>query len=174
MTPPPPSSSPAPGAQPTDDAQRLIDLVGQQRDLYRNLHQLSDQQQEVIAEGRTEALLELLSERQVIVDQLTAINRDIAPLRSRMSEIAQAAPESQRKQLRTLVDDVQAMLQSIIDRDEQDRKTLEASKAKVGQELARTRTAPAALHAYKTQRSAGPGIPLSAPAGTARFTDARG
>ena len=168
MTPPP---APSPS---TSEADQLLQLMSQQRDLYRSLHELSSQQQTVIAEGRTEDLLTLLSQRQRLVDQLTSINRQIAPLRDRMSEIAAAAPEALRQQLRSLVDEVQAMLQSIIDHDEQDRKALEASKAQVGKELAKVRTAPAAVNAYRA--SAGPGIPMSrhASSGVARFTDSRG
>jgi len=153
------------------ECDQLIDMLARQRDLYQSLDELSGKQQAVIAEGQAEALLSVLSERQVIVDQLTRINQDLAPLRGRMTEIADAASESKRQSLRSLVGEVQGLLQSIITRDEQDKQTLETSKARVGQELARVNTAPAAIHAYKANayaRTAG------AHPTAARFTDSQG
>jgi len=146
-------------------------MLTRQRDLYRSLDGLSGKQQEIVAAGQAEQLLSVLSERQVIVDQLTKINQDLAPLRGRMTEISDAATEAKRQSLRSLVDDVQGMLESIIQRDEQDRQTLEASKAQVGQELAKVKTAPAAINAYKANAYAKP-AGFAPPA--ARFTDSRG
>ncbi|CAN0503534.1 unnamed protein product [Laminaria digitata] len=145
-------------------------MLTRQRDLYRSLGGLSEKQQAIIAEGQTEQLLAVLSERQVIVDQLAQTNHQIAPLRGRMSEIAEAAPGDQRDRLRGLVAEVQGLLESIIHRDEADRQTLETSKAQVNQELAKVSTAPAAINAYRANaytKTAGP------PA-AARFTDSRG
>ncbi|MEL7088622.1 MAG: hypothetical protein AAGL98_09325, partial [Planctomycetota bacterium] len=127
--------------------------------------------QTIIAQGQTEQLLAVLSERQVIVDQLTQTNDQIAPLRGRMSEIAQAAPNDRREQLRGLVAEVQGLLESIIQRDEADRQTLESSKARVSQELSNVNTAPAAINAYKA--NAFTKTAAARPA-AARFTDSRG
>lgn len=178
MTPPPaaPGSNPGIAVSSThDECGQLIALLTQQRDLYRSLDALSGKQQDIIAQGQAEQLLGVLSERQVIVDQLTQINQELAPLRSRMTEIADASPEEQRQTLRSLVDQVQDMLQSIIARDDEDRQKLEASKAKVGQELSRVNTAPAAINAYRANAAArDAGRAASYAAGGARFTDAKG
>ncbi|MBB6430730.1 flagellar protein FlgN [Algisphaera agarilytica] len=169
MTPPPASLSDA--VQSDGQADQLIEMLTQQRDLYKSLEALSGKQQEIIAQGQAEQLLGVLSERQVIVDRLTQINQDLSPLRGRMSEIAEASTEAKRQLLRSLVDEVQAMLESIIQRDEQDRQSLEASKAQVGQELAKVKTAPAAINAYKANAYGG-GAAGASP--TARFTDSSG
>lgn len=169
MTPPPPSALGVSPAE-TDEVQALIDLLEQQKSLYGSLQSLSARQQAIIEQGDTEQLLAVLSERQVLVDQLTGINKQVAPLRSRMSEISASASETKRKSLRALVDDVQAMLQAIIDRDEQDRRVLEASKASVGQQLQKIKTAPAAMNAYKANAMRTAKVPAS----VARFTDSRG
>ena len=146
-------------------------MLTRQRDLYRSLDGLSEKQRVIIAEGQAEQLLAVLSERQMIVDQLTQTNDAIAPLRGRMSEIAEAAPEGQRDRLRGLVGEVQGLLESIIQRDEADRQTLETSKAKVGQELAKVNTAPAAINAYRANAYAKTSAARPA---AARFTDSRG
>ncbi len=155
------------------EADQLIDMLTRQRDLYRSLDGLSGKQQEIIATGQAEQLLSVLSERQVIVDQLTKINQDLAPLRGRMTEIADATTDAKRQSLRSLVDDVQTLLESIIHRDEEDRQTLEASKAAVGQELAKVKTAPAAISAYKANANAYAKTSSFMPS-AARFTDSRG
>ncbi|MEM1109896.1 MAG: flagellar export chaperone FlgN [Planctomycetota bacterium] len=173
MTPPPPPASASAPVQSGSEADQLIDLLTQQRDLYRSLDLLSGKQQQIVADGQAEQLLGVLSERQVVVDQLTATNRELAPLRSRMSEIADTAAADKRQSLRSLVDEVQSMLESIIQRDEEDRQTLEASKAKVGQELAKVKTAPAAINAYKAN-AGGYGKPAAYQNASAKFTDARG
>lgn len=134
---------------------------------------MSGRQQDIIAQGQTEQLLAVLSERQGIVTQLTHINTEIAPLRERMNAISEAAPEAVRQAIRQLVADVQDMLRSIIEDDERDRQTLEASKQQVSRELTKVKTAPAAINVYKSNahRPAAAGLPLN---GSARFTDSRG
>lgn len=154
---------------------RLIELLTEQRDLYQQLHELSARQQEIIAQGQTEQLLVVLAERQGLVDQLTTINKDIAPLRQRMGDLTAAAPEADKQRVRDLIDDVQNLLTTIIERDEADRRQLEASKAAVGAELRRTNTAPAAVNAYRSNVYARASATQNpALTGVARFTDARG
>ncbi|MEM9883721.1 MAG: flagellar protein FlgN [Planctomycetota bacterium] len=177
MTPPPPApgnlatappESSAGGETPSAACDRLIDLLTRQRDLYRDLLSLSEQQQRVIAEGRAERLLTLLSDRQVIVDELTQINRQVAPLRSRMAELTDAGGPAKKTRLRGLVDEVQGLLESIIAGDDRDRQTLESSKASVKQQLAAIHAGPRAVNHYR-QAAASPPRPTAA-----QFTDARG
>ena len=175
-SPPAPSSASSFSAAPAGqegEAQQLVDLLTQQRDLYIQLGQLSGQQRQIIDAGQTEELLAVLAERQGIVANLTRLNQQIAPLRERLSAISDAAPEATRRALRQLVDQVQQMLQAIIEDDEADRRTLEESKARVGRELTKVKTAPAAINSYKSNayRPAAAGLPLR---GAPRFTDARG
>lgn len=180
MTPPRPElSTHATEAQPVGDSggecEQLIEMLTRQRDLYRSLDGLSDKQQQIIAEGQAEQLLGVLSERQVIVDHLTQINGELAPLRHRMSEIAEAAPAGRREALRSRVDEVQQLLASIIERDEEDRQSLEASKSQVGKQLGQVSTAPAAINAYRANAyAANRGSPAAGPTSAARFTDSRG
>ncbi len=151
---------------------RLLDLLAAQRDLYTQLHGLSARQQDLIAAGETERLLAILSERQTLVQQLTAINADLAPLRSEMTALSEAAPADRRQALRSLVDEVQHLLEAIINQDETDRRSLESAKAEVSQELRRTTAAPRALRAYRSNAPQGVGV--AARPATSRFTDRRG
>lgn len=152
------------------EADHLIETLTRQRDLYRALDGLSTKQQTLIADGHPEQILGVLSERQAIVDQLGELSRELAPLRPRITEIAEAAPDAKRTTLRSLVDEVQTLLQTIIERDDADHQRLETSKNKVGQQLAKIQTAPRAIDAYR-QNAGGYTKPTSS---TPRFADARG
>ena len=162
-------ANPAPADAGLD---RLLGLLTEQRDLYAQLRNLSERQSAHIDEGRTEHLLSILSDRQGLVQGLTAINADLAPLRGRMSELSAAAPAADRQRLRSLVDEVQHLLESIIESDDRDRRALEDARTRVGQELTRTAAAPRALRAYRSTGSA-PSTAATRPA-TSRFTDRRG
>ena len=149
---------------PTGEAAELFGLLTRQRDLYDTLNGLASQQASLIAEGKTEALLSVLSKRQGLIEELGQINDDIGPYRGRIPEIAESLPEPNRQELRGLVDQVQSLLKTIIDQDEQDRIKLEQAKADVGGQLTQTARTGMAINAYKQ-----PVAPASA-----RFTDRAG
>lgn len=153
-----------------DEGAHLATLLTRQRDLYRELAGLSSRQQVLVAESRTEELLTVLSQRQALIDQLTACNKEVAPFRSRLGDIAAAAPLATRETIRTRVDEVQGLLKEIIGRDEADRATLEASRQRVGEEMKRVNAAPAAANAYRAQAAGAYGAARPA----ARFTDSQG
>ncbi len=167
MTPPPTAFSEPPPGQPSGgdaEAHTLVKLLTHQRDHYRQLKALSDRQQDLIHHGQAEQLLTVLGQRQGHVEALTTLNEQLAPLRPRMSQIAEDAQPEVRTHLRELVDDVQGLLEDIIQQDERDKSELSAGRDAVKQQLERTARTPAALSAYK----------VAAPSGAARFTDRRG
>ena len=149
---------------PTGEAAELFGLLTRQRDLYRDLSALSSQQADLIAQGQTEQLLSVLSRRQGLIEELGRTNDEIGPYRGRIPEIAEALPDAKRDELRSLVEQVQSLLKQIIDRDEQDRKKLEAAKQEVGTQITRTVRTGAAMNAYKQKAATAP----------ARFTDRNG
>lgn len=147
------------------EAAELIDLLTRQRGLYSELSALASQQADLIAQGQTEQLLSVLSKRQGLVEELGRINDQIGPYRGRIPEIAQALPEARRDELRGLVEQVQSLLKQIIERDEQDRRDLEAAKQQVGTQISQAVRGGAALNAYKQRPASTPG---------ARFADHNG
>jgi len=149
---------------PAGEAAELLGLLTRQRDLYRDLSALASQQADLIAEGQTEQLLSVLSRRQGLIEELGRTNDEIGPYRGRIPEIAESLPEPQRDELRSLVEQVQSLLKQIIDRDEQDRRKLEAAKQDVGNQITTTVRTGAAMNAYKQKAAATP----------ARFTDRNG
>ena len=69
------------------DVSELVSLLEKQRDIYLQLQSLSGDQAGLIAGGSAEALLGLLADRQKRVDELTRINVDLEPYRSRWDEV---------------------------------------------------------------------------------------
>lgn len=154
-----------PFAPPSDDPAALIDLVTQQRDLYRQLKELSDQQATLIESGQTDNLLTLLSQRQRLVDSLTRINRDMVSRRQAMPDLQASLSPEQRVAMRSLMDEVDVLLRGIIEQDDRDRAQLQSAHQKVGAQLKQTHRSAAALSVYRGA------VPA---AGAPRFTDRKG
>jgi uncharacterized membrane protein len=145
-----------------EDPATLVELLQQQRDLYHQLHELSGEQSQLIEQGQTEQLLSVLSKRQSLVEQLTQINSRLSPYRDYWGQVAEQLPEDQRQRLRQLLDEVQKLLQSILQQDENDRQQLQSAREEVGGKLQQTQRAGPAMKAYGQAGQA------------RRFTDSQG
>lgn len=148
-----------------DEAGEVLALLEQQRDLYRELKSHSDQQDQLIANGATDRLLSLLAQRQKLIDGLGQVSASLAPYRSRIASIADQAAGDVGDQMRSLVEEVRGLLETIIDQDEQGKAQLSAARDKVGGQIRQAAGAVAAAGAY--------GAPASAPQGP-RFTQSKG
>jgi len=145
-----------------EDPRTLLELLQEQRDLYHQLHELSETQSRLIKQGQTEDLLSVLSKRQGLVEQLTQINGRLSPYRDYWGQVAQQLPEDQRQRLSKLLDEVQTLLQSILEQDENDRQQLQAAREEVGGQLQQNQHAGSAMKAYGSNPT------------TPRFTDNQG
>lgn len=148
-----------------DEAGEVLGLLQKQRDLYRELKSHSDQQDELIATGATDRLLSLLAQRQKLIDGLGQVSASLAPYRSRIASIADQASGDMGNQMRSMVEEVRGLLESIIDQDEQDKAQLSAARDKVGGQIRQAAGVVAAAGAYGAQSAAQP-----AP----RFTQSKG
>ena len=151
-----------------DHVGRLIDRLTQQRELYQQLKTLSDQQGELIAQGQAEQLLTVLSQRQSLVEQIAQLNEHIAPFKQHWPDLSAQISDDQRKQVNTLLEEVENLLQSIIGQDDRHRQQLQSAKEDVGRQLQQVNHAGRAINAYGNQK---PKAPTAAPA---RFTDSQG
>ena len=167
MTPNPPDLHDSPAASASmPSVAALLDRLTQQRDLYEQLKLLSAQQTKLIAEARTEQLLGVLSERQRLVDRIGTLSQEIAPYRQHWPQLSKQIDEQDRQRVNGLIEQVETLLQSIVEQDDQDRARLLEARQKVAGEMEQVRQGSRALNAYK-----------SAPSATgmaARFTDQRG
>lgn len=144
-------------------APRLARVLDRQREIYERLELLSLSQAALINEDQTDDLLAVLGQRQSLIEQLTALNDEMAPFAERWSELAPRLSEHHRSALRQRFDDVGRLVESITRRDEGDRRALEARRSSVGSELQSLTRSRGAVAAYSRAQTP-----------EARFQDRRG
>ena len=164
---PPDARAPAAGTSDGDaGGDALITSLQQQLGLYEQLNALGPRQSALVAGDDGDQLLALLSQRQVIIDQLQTLHRDSQVLGQR------ATPMSpwQRGTVAELHELIAAIRARILEQDERDRAALRDAKAGVGNELRRLSHVNKAARAYGGAKTADS---VAAPM-TSRFTDREG
>ena len=150
---------------PSQQVLALLDLLAEQRELYRELKNLSGQQARCIREGSTERLLALLSQRQSVIDGLSRSNTRVAPYRERWPAISEVVAPSHRRRVREVLDEIERMLNEVVEQDERDRAELKGVQSQIGTQLNQVGKAGQAVRAYSSP-SSGTNIPT--------FTDRQG
>lgn len=128
--------------------QRLVTLLGQQRDLYLELRSLSQRQRTLIAGPRPELLLDVLTQRQRIIARLAEINEQLSPVRREWEVVYGGLPEELRRKTGALLAEINEALQTILSIDKEDSALLAARKQSTAQELGRQDRRSAANAAY--------------------------
>jgi len=147
-----------------DWATELIDLLDDQRRIYVQLHELSQEQTHLVEAGEAEPLLTLLSKRQQLIDRLTQLNGRMEPFRRNWPTLWSELSDAKRTTVQSLIDQVQGLLDKIVNQDERDRAALSAQRERVGQALSQVKVGTNLNRAY-----GGPASP-----GSSRYTDQRG
>ncbi|MEM1211540.1 MAG: flagellar export chaperone FlgN [Planctomycetota bacterium] len=145
------------------DPHALIALVTEQRDQYTALKSLADQQQLLIERGHAEQLLSVISKRQSVIDRLGELSRELDPHRAMLTQLSESAADETAQTLRSLVREVQDLLESIIQQDQRDTQQLQAARDQVATTIKTTNTSRAVHAAYQRQQ-----------ANTNRFTNQQG
>ncbi|MCK4340165.1 MAG: hypothetical protein KAY37_00390 [Phycisphaerae bacterium] len=128
------------------DPARLVDLLTQQRDLYRSLHELSEKQRSMISGDRPELLLNILRDRQDLVASLARLNEELGPYRRNWDAVYAALPDEQRSRSSEVLHEINGLLRRILRSDQEDSALLSARKQAIGTEIADTSGGQAANH----------------------------
>lgn len=115
--------------------ERLVALLVQQRDLYRDLGRLSRHQRDLISDDRPDALLNLLKERQSVVLSLARLNEQLAPFRRNWDGVYEQLPQASRDQANELLREINQMLTVILAADQEDGALLSARRQSIGAEI---------------------------------------
>ena len=117
------------------DAEKVICLLRRQVGIYTHLEKLSGRQRDLIAAEDQQQLLTLLAERQKLVDELGALNREtvVPSLRTEADQLVGCAGE---------------ILQRILGADEQDARILSARKAQTANQVTALAQSRQAFDAY--------------------------
>ena len=122
-------------AEAMDVGSKLIHMLSQQQLLYRQLRDLAAKQSTLVEGGDPEMILRILAGRQRLIDRLTALNRELEPIRTDWQNVMDSLPTSQRQEAQSLVASVQEILGEILASDERDTKTLQSQQQKIAGEI---------------------------------------
>lgn len=144
--------------------QAMVAVLERQEALLDRLDELSREQSTLIAERRTERLLELLSQRQSIIDEFTVFQAQMTALSQDIDRRLAQVDGPMRERIRGLISGIGARLRDLMQRDQQDQAALHAGRSAVMADMSSLDAGRAARAAY------GPG---PAPAAN-RFADQKG
>ena len=119
----------------TTTADPIIDALHGQVDCYRRLSKLAEMQHEHVQQGRTEQLLEVLRSRQEVLDQLSALERVVAPAKRQWAAFAGALPAAGRAEAERLLAETRRLLEAITAADCNDVMVLQQRKLNLGRQI---------------------------------------
>ena len=155
-----------PHSNPDVWAPRLTRVLDRQIDLYTRLRELAERQSDLVRGDQPDALLELLAQRQVIVQQVTDLNQQLEPFTRQWSRLVDRLSLDHRRSIGERTGRLDSLIGAIAERDEGDRRTLESRRSSVAAEIHALSTKRAAVAAYRDSAGAAPG--------GARFQDREG
>lgn len=123
-------------------------LLGHQRTLYRRLSTLAARQRSLIVQDDARRLMELLSERQTLVDGLTGLSRRLAPYRENWTTLFAELDDAGRREVSGLLEEANTALGTILRDDGRDCEALAAKRDEISQRLSERITVGAASGAY--------------------------
>lgn len=133
------------------DTNRLIHLLGQQRELYLRLRDLSDRQRALIASDSPDLLLSILRDRQTLVAALVRLNEQLTPYRRDWEAVQATLSDDVRQQAAQLLEEINDLLRNILRVDQEDGALLSARKQAVAQSLSEVSGGRTANAAYARQ-----------------------
>jgi hypothetical protein len=140
-----PPHSPEPGVP---DSARVEELLDRQRLLLERLEALSLHQGELIDRDDSARLLDLLAQRQHLVDGIADLNAALEPHRARWPAVLSAMAEAERDRVNRKLDALSDLAGRLAERDEADRLRLERRRDAVSAELRNVTRGRGAVAAY--------------------------
>ncbi len=129
-------------------AEVLLGLLDRQRRLYRSLQTLAQQQAGLVSNGNPDGLLQVLAQRQSLLEDVKKTNDSLAPFRQRWDDVSKLLDDRQKTEAAAAIAEINERLQLIMQRDQADSEMLQLRCRKIGRELQAGRTGRTALRAY--------------------------
>lgn len=137
-----------PKAQEAAESGELIDLLSEQRELYRQLGQLAGGQRALITGESPEQLLGVLVQRQRVIDRLENVTGRLRPYQQNWRAVRSRLSSEDGRRADQIVAEVNALLKAILEKDAADAELLAARKSSIGQAMESTKAARHAGAAY--------------------------
>jgi hypothetical protein len=138
-------------------AETLLELLRKQREVLARLKELADHQQSLVIDADPQPLLNLLAERQRLVDRLGQISGRLAPYRQQWPEFVASLPDDDRRRAEDILGEINDMLTSVLASDERDTQLLTSRRNMLAEEMSSTQTGQRATQAYQC-RPQGPSV----------------
>jgi len=135
-------------ASPDAWVPRLLTVLDTQLDLYNALDTLGSKQSELIASGDTDALLSVLGKRQTVIEHVTELNTALEPFTAAWPELLRTLPAQHREAIAQRLTTLDATVERIRRRDDDDRASLERQRQVVSRELSSAGKQRSAVSAY--------------------------
>jgi hypothetical protein len=113
----------------------VIDGLERQVGCYRRLAKLAETQHEFVQQGQTEQLLNVLQSRQEVLDQLAALERQIAPAKQAWQSYLAGLASGERNRAEGLLSETRQLLEEITTADRNDALVLQQRKLNVGRQI---------------------------------------
>jgi hypothetical protein len=134
---------------PPMPSEPLLAMLHEQREVLFKLKALADRQQKLVIEDDPHPLLNLLADRQRLVDRLAQLSGRMAPYRQRWPEFVSALPDDDREQAETILAEINGMVASVLASDERDTQCLAARQMLLTEEMSNTQAGRRATQAYQ-------------------------
>jgi len=119
----------------------VIDALHGQVDCYRRLSKLAELQHEHVQQERTESLLEVLTLRQQVLDQLAALERVVAPVKRQWNEYLATLAPAACEEAERLLAETRRLLEAITAADCNDVLVLQQRKLNIGRQISQAASA---------------------------------
>ena len=119
----------------TTAAAPIIEALQGQVDCYRRLSKLAALQHEHVQQGRTEQLLEVLGQRQEMMERLAAYERVVGPAKKQWQEFSAALADATRAEAEALLAETRRLLAEITAVDSNDMLVLQQRKLNLGRQI---------------------------------------
>lgn len=125
----------------SNNPQSVLQSLAEQVECHRRLSKLSQIQHEHIRQGRVEQLLEVLSSRKTVVEQMSAAEQTLAPIKKHWTEFLAKLSEADRQKAESLMTESRQLLEQITAADQDDALVLQQRRLNIGKELRQTTSA---------------------------------
>jgi hypothetical protein len=117
-------------------AEKLVVLtLEQQVNCYRRLAKLAEAQHEFVEQGQTDKLLEILGQRQQLLDQIAELEKSLAHAKRQWSQYVSGLTAAQREHAEELLLETRVLLEQITTADRNDALVLQQRKLNLGRQV---------------------------------------
>ncbi len=127
---------------------RFVGLLESQRALLGELDGLSQRQRGLIDSDDAEGLLHVLRDRQGVIDRLLAAQTEVDRMRAQWAGVEEGLGEARVVDVRARMDELAALHDAIMARDDEDQSSLRRRRDQIATELADLGNSRRALGAY--------------------------